>query len=484
VTRSKNGNVLLLSIDALRADCVGLNPDKRRLARFELEKQAETPLLDAFFQHGVFFPNGYTTAPYTTAAHASMLTGCWTTTHNVREYFRTPISLDVPTLFSLYKAKGYVTILATDYPAILGPLLGFTKDVDIYIAEDDDEVLEQLKAHANEPIFCFWHVATVHSPFGLTSLDLDGRYFEQAVGRVAELADIGPSSTPVWQWDLEAPRSRQERELREFYYQSIDALYTSQRYSEIVDLYIEGLEYFDRNRLSRMLDILQNTGWLGAANICVLSDHGDEYSERCLAHTNSVTEGAVNIPICFIGPGVPDDGIDPELVRIIDVAPTLLALSGFDAEAMDGVSLVDRIQNRVPLGLTAAGETVFGPNERMRDFFDICIEAGELRVNPQVVTANRHITFARDQRWKLIVDRDLETMAETVELYDCHRDLLEIHNVASRYPRAVENLRAELASLLTGEPTTSYTAFDFGKMHRISQELKNMGYFRSNPHPE
>src|SRR5436189_5481709 len=68
-------NLLLVTIDTLRADRLGCYGDSR----------IETPNLDRIARQGVLFENAVAPAPLTAPSHASMLTGVYPTVHKVRD---------------------------------------------------------------------------------------------------------------------------------------------------------------------------------------------------------------------------------------------------------------------------------------------------------------------------------------------------------------------------------------------------------------
>lgn len=471
--------VLLISIDTLRSDCLGLNPDKRSLRRFDLKKHADTPTLDGLCARGTYFPNCYATAPYTTASHGSMLTGRWTVNHGIREYFRTPLSEDVSSLFSRFKQAGHVTILATDFPTLLGPILGFSKDVDHYVDEDDGQLTELLHQHRDEPVFCFWHFATVHAPYGIDSLEADGPRFREEVCRVGALAGVAEPARTEPDWILENNRSQEERALRMWYYESIETLYRAGRYDTLMDLYISGIDLFDRDRLARAVESLRSAGWLDDSLIAVTADHGEEYSGRGCDHFDSIWHGVMNVPLTLIGPGIAQNRIDDELIRNIDIAPTLLDLAGLPLDPpLDGISLRARLEQRLPLDLVARGEGFFGSNDAMRDFLNACCQEGHLQQDGPL--AKRHLVYARDGRWKLMIERDLETGRAEEFLFDCRADVGELVDLKDKYPRAAESLRRELEPYLS-DSVDSGTKIDLSGMTGIADGLMDMGYLRPKP---
>ncbi|MEZ4744470.1 MAG: sulfatase-like hydrolase/transferase [Calditrichia bacterium] len=72
----KKPNILLVSIDTLRADHVSSYGYHRKT----------TPNLDRFAEEGARFNNAYSTAVWTPPAHASMLTGLYPSAHKTVDY--------------------------------------------------------------------------------------------------------------------------------------------------------------------------------------------------------------------------------------------------------------------------------------------------------------------------------------------------------------------------------------------------------------
>lgn len=93
---SERPDILLISIDTLRADRLGCYG----------RDGARTPVLDALAAEAVVFDAAYTAAPITLPAHASMLTGLIPPRHGVRDNgaFRLPDS--VTTLAETLSGQG------------------------------------------------------------------------------------------------------------------------------------------------------------------------------------------------------------------------------------------------------------------------------------------------------------------------------------------------------------------------------------------
>lgn len=95
----KNYNVLLITVDTLRADRLGAYgyPD------------AGTPNFDALGQRGVVFERAFSTVPVTTPAHSGIMTGTYPTYHGVRDNGLFVLPESSVTLAEILRDRGYDT---------------------------------------------------------------------------------------------------------------------------------------------------------------------------------------------------------------------------------------------------------------------------------------------------------------------------------------------------------------------------------------
>ncbi len=91
-------NVLLITIDTLRADALGLAGGA-----------AETPNLDALARSGVAFDFAHAHAVVTLPSHASILTGLYPFAHGIRDNAGYRLAGGTTTLATFLKAHGYAT---------------------------------------------------------------------------------------------------------------------------------------------------------------------------------------------------------------------------------------------------------------------------------------------------------------------------------------------------------------------------------------
>ena len=96
---SRKPNILIVSIDTLRADRVGSYG----------YAAAQTPILDALAARGLRFAQATTVAPLTLPAHASLFTGTFPTFHGVRDNGQFYVGDEQTTLAEVLKGQGYRT---------------------------------------------------------------------------------------------------------------------------------------------------------------------------------------------------------------------------------------------------------------------------------------------------------------------------------------------------------------------------------------
>lgn len=333
-------HIILISVDTLRADGIAANPLRLWPHEYDLPDTLRTPVLDELAGQGAFFANTITAAPYTSASHASLLTGLWPPRHGAREFFGSRLS--APTLFTAAKRRGYRTIMKTDFPVMIGAPLGFVTDVDQYIVEDDDSYLGAL-AEAGRSCSLL-HFGSVHIPYGFHNTRFGGRdYLDKVEALEAEIGRGGrPAPADVLN---ETYRTAEDLDLLLRYKRAVVALYAERRYDRLFSLYLEGIERFCRTRLGPVLDRLREATAGRRTLLALFGDHGEAYNDETYGHFNSVDEGVLRVPLLFWGDDV-EPGLFTSRVRTIDLVPTVYDLLGWGALAagLDGESLAGAVR--------------------------------------------------------------------------------------------------------------------------------------------
>jgi choline-sulfatase len=333
-------HVVLISLDTLRSDGIGATPSQLWQRKYpEISYRPATRILDQIVSQSAFLPNALTVTPYTAGAHASTITGRWPLRHGVWEQFNR--GLRAQTLFHRARGLGYRTLLKSDFPVMLGPALGFTAAVDEYIEEDDDRFLDALAGSSRS--VSLMHFGSMHVPYGFLNSRTGGAGYP---ARMAELEErYRPQVAMPIDRLAEARLTEADWKLLFRYKRVIQELFSTQRYAEIFQLYLEGISHFLRVRFEafweRLCAILDGRRRL----VVLFSDHGEEYDEVSYGHFNSIAEGVVRVPLAFWGDDV-RPGFHTARVRCVDIMPTVLALLGDRSAgrlAMDGRSLADSV---------------------------------------------------------------------------------------------------------------------------------------------
>jgi arylsulfatase A-like enzyme len=92
-------NVLIVTIDTLRADRVGVYG----------ATTVETPNIDRLAREGAWAPQADVHVPLTRPSHVSLFTGLYPAEHGIRDNVSPPLGDDVPLLAALFERQGFAT---------------------------------------------------------------------------------------------------------------------------------------------------------------------------------------------------------------------------------------------------------------------------------------------------------------------------------------------------------------------------------------
>lgn len=312
-------NVLLIVIDTLRADRLGVYGSDRDL----------TPAMDALGAQGIVFENVVAQSAWTSPATASILTGTDPTTHGVRRLGDT-IDTAVPALAEVLGANGYATAAITTNINVRGEL-GFDRGFAKYrylpesesregfyaqAAEVQAEAIAWLDAQSDRPFFLYLHLSEPHAPYAPSS-EAARRFVR---GRPSDEIRTAPDPMEHLSESLVAGRDEDLAWVRSLY----DAEVAT------VDAMLAGLR-----------ENLKSRGLWANTLVVLTSDHGEAFGEHGVAgHGHSVFAEEVQVPLIFGWEGAPAQR-SSALARQIDVLPTTLDLLGIAVPAaVEGVSLL------------------------------------------------------------------------------------------------------------------------------------------------
>jgi len=305
-------NVLVISLDTLRADhvgCYGYTP-------------AATPRLDGLARSGWRFTQATTVVPLTLPAHSSLMTGTFPAWHGVRDNGGFYLGDDQVTLAEVLRPRGFRT----------GGFIGaFVLDRRWGIAQGFDRFFDEFD---------------LEKFGGAASLDAiqrpAGEVVDQAVAWL-EADRAKPFFAWVHLYDPHTPYAAPEP-------------FRSRFPASLAGAYDAEIAFTDF-QVGRLLDALDAQGRLAETLVVVLGDHGEMLGEHGEpTHGFFIYDAVTRIPLIMSGPGVRGREIRDQ-VRIVDVMPTLLDLLGVPApQGVQGTSLKPLARGE-RLGLLAHSES-------------------------------------------------------------------------------------------------------------------------------
>jgi arylsulfatase A-like enzyme/Tfp pilus assembly protein PilF len=310
-------NLLLVTIDTLRADHVGVYG----------AATGATPALDALAARGVRFDQVQTAAPLTGPAHATILTGLYPPMHGVRNNVVFNLDQKDPTLATRLKQHGYRTAAFVGaYPvaAAFGFNQGFeTFDEEFHESNPGEQGAER---RANEVADAA--IRWLEGPAEDARRDRDAPFF-------AWLHFYDPHAP------YDPPPPYRER-------------FAGRPY--------DGEIAFTDAQVQRVLDALDRSGRTQNTVVVVLADHGEGLGDHHeLTHAVLIYQSTLRVPMIVAGPGMPSGRVVSSRVGTIDVVPTVLGLLGFPAErSLLGRDLRPLIAGRDLAGDPLYAESLFG----------------------------------------------------------------------------------------------------------------------------
>ncbi|MCP4654701.1 MAG: sulfatase-like hydrolase/transferase, partial [bacterium] len=416
--------VIVVIADNLRADHLEAYGYHRETA----------PVLTRMATAGTRFENCTPLATWTKISVPSILTSLEPLTHGVLRFSdRLPPS--AVTLAEVFRDAGHATVayfsnlyagqrsgtqqgfeVIHDDRSLEPNPLYWSKTARQYV----DRLRPWLEAHREVPFFVLLHVLDPHYPFEpLPPYDRLWSDPERKAEHQRQARAVAPTIANPFMRQLRLP-TRTELEEAEIDPETFAAVK--------VDWYdgsIRGLDV----ELGRLLEGLRQLGLEESTLIAVISDHGEEFYEHGrLLHGHSVYGELTRVPLILRGPGVPAGVVVPQMVRTIDLMPTVLELSGLSLpEGIQGQSLVPLLQG----------------------------DGGRFREQPALITRvypeqnmqlmDTQIFALAAGGWKLVEITERNTPEARYELYDLSTDPLDTEDLAARRPEVVERLQGQLA---------------------------------------
>lgn len=303
-------DVILITIDTLRADHVGCYGDK----------DVQTPALDGLAEEGLRFTNAFTPSPITNTSHTSILTGLYPSSHGVTD-FGVPLRATTATLAQQLTEHGYVTA------AFIGAVILDSKT----LAPGLDRGFD---FYDNFP----QNLPKTSSRYGR----VERRGMEVVHHAEKWLRYHPPGSKPRFAWvHLYDPHDPYDPPAP-----------FAQKYKG--RLYDGEIAYAD-TALAELLRFLKQQGSYRGSLVLVVGDHGEGLGEHGEdTHGIFLYDSTTHVPLIIKLPSgmgreaVTRGKVIPEQVRTIDLMPTVLSVLRFPIPKLDGASLQPLWENSPP----------------------------------------------------------------------------------------------------------------------------------------
>jgi len=390
-TRTKPPNVLLISIDSLRADRLGCYGQARETS----------PTLDQLAAGGVRFARAYSPTSWTLPSHVTLLSGLSQEKHQVvliQDRIRDGI-LALPAVLS---EQGFQTTGFYSGP-FLHPSYGFAQGFEEYISCQGKKTetlqgsaaVEQshhdrtngiladafevwARERAREPFFAFVHLWDVHYDYippepyaSMFDPDYTGELDGSAIATHGFPLDASPR-------DVE----------------------------HLLALYDGEIRYADAT-IARIFAALRDRHLLDDTLVVVTADHGDEFLDHGgKGHQHTLYDELVHVPLILWAPRrLPASRVIETPVALEDVVPTILEILDVSTDReLDGQSLAPLIEDPdlpprpvvsvlyYPIALRILRASIrdgqrkvlYTESEKSWGEFDLAADPGELRPSPDV----------------------------------------------------------------------------------------------------
>ncbi len=392
-------NVILVTLDTTRADFLGA-----------YGKEGDpTPNLDAVAREGTRFDLAISSSAVTPVSHASILTGLENPEHGLRVLSAPSgyrLKADVPTLATVLHDRGYRTgAVGSAFP--VSSYFGFRNGFDSF-----QGVEGELKDGAEGKT---WNVAELQRRSDATT--------ELALDFLKSTKD----ARFLWihYWDphdavLLPPKDKLPKTL---WRKGADGEPEPSR-----DLYQTEVSYVDA-QFGRLVAALKERGEWERTIVVVVADHGEGLGDHGWDHHRILYQEEIRVPLIVRAPGLKQKASVADVVRSIDIYPTVLDVLGIEPpKPVSGRSLRALIEGGKDEPRIAFADQINGYDRNAR----MAVE------HPRY----DFLYCALDREWKLVYRPSKPSASE---LFRISEDPTEKTNLYATKPEEARRLLLELA---------------------------------------
>ena len=316
-------NIILLTVDALRADHMGC---------YGYEYNT-SPNIDSFAEKSTLFEFAYCTIPKTSASFASMMTGLHPLVHKTNPN-RDALKPRFITLAEALRMRGYFNFGVVDNGNLSKKYhfnQGFHEYIEVWnhtesIKESSEfitkKVLDFLDENIKSPFFLWAHYLETHTPYIPPSDFIEERPKGRDINKLAKKIFVG---------------SRNERQLLK---KNSDEGY-------FISLYDGCVKYAD-SEIGKIIDFIFTRGYDKNSIVIISSDHGEDLGEYnfYFDHGPLAFNAGARVPLIIYFPDKKSKVIRYP-VSLMDIYPALLKITGLvPAYKIQGRNLLEKSKDR------------------------------------------------------------------------------------------------------------------------------------------
>jgi len=433
--KEKSFNIILISIDTLRADhlsCYGYSRNT-------------SPNIDRIARKGVLFKNTIATSSFTPPSMASIFTSKNVSSHGIKHgvlkkgmvYNQEVISSSFTTLAEALKEEGYATFGFHTNPH-LAKEFGFAQGFDFFkqftfanARRLNKEVLKFKEEYKKKGKYFLWvHYFDPHWP-----------YFKREPWG-SSYSSYHPKEIKVLNFDMWPEKFSSKTNLKE----DKDLL------SYLIARYDSEINFVDKY-VGELIDSLKKDG---DALVIITSDHGEEFLEHGrFTHGFQLYEESIRVPLIINFPSKIPEGIKVENeASIIDIMPTILEILKIKSNpGLEGKSLIPLIsKNLSAVPMAQAGKK----SNRI--------------LYSELYRFGNNLVSARFKNWKYIYN----IKENRQELYDLGADIGEKSNIILKNEKVAKDLQMKVIGLISSSKKLKGQEKPVGK--KALDALKSLGY--------
>jgi len=454
---TKEDNVVLITIDSLRADHVG----------FYGYQKGTTPNLDRFAEEGVVFTEAIANGSHTAISFPAVLTSSYASMHGGHGY----LSDERLSIAEWMGKQGYSTAAFHSNP-YLSSRYNYDKNFDTFYDSMHSrfssslsfKILDKLVEMAHERKYVkglmpyLLKIVSYYKPYAIPYEEAETltqravRWLRKCDNKLFLWVHYMDTH---WPWiphqNHEGGTVRSKDAFKLWWKMLIDpSSISDEELKKLVELYDGEIRYLD-HVLGRFLHELKEMGLYDDSLIMVLSDHGEELGDHGdIGHHNlKLYEELIHVPLVIRFPKAAQAGSSvDDLVSFLDIAPTV----------------ADWLEERMPskwIGKSLLPTIIDGK------------EAENVGVISEGNIKNGHnVVSYRSKKWKYIIDE----RSTRRELYDVKNDPRETYDLSEIETDVVRKYEAEISEHISKTSGTSISLPKINDDERLKERLKALGY--------